>query len=488
MSHVSGDRFNLLPRARPSISFDRTVSQPNIKNKFFLSNASQKSRVSRGQILRPQSHVQNLYCVTCKHRKPNCLCVQRELQRTQSFYHTRPIQEHAYEHQPSRERLYTDIARENQAIIEAEKLAHIPLPTQQRTPTPKDRVEPVAQTAQTSQTSQTASIVPRKRTPPPRSSRKRSPLPQSSSRNKSYHRRTRSRSRRRRTRSRSRSRSRKRSHRSPQSSSQKQTSQPRAQPSFTMDYGSSSEEDNTPQFKQVSVTKTAKVERFLQRNAILNKKKHSSSPSKQSNPSNPSNLTEREMRYSVALDQLEKEMSMIDDSPSEKSKKSKNARNVKVIKRNNDRFLFQFSKDSTSSKVDYSKSSKRVVSIDKIWKELLVYYLATFRGDETILEAQLRQDLKKYDYLPSGKFIKCGTFVRYMRKSFSNSKLEPGGFVDKCTKHSVYLRPDSSRGKKKKLNRQDNFIFVYRYDDMNESDVATSAKSNFRIILEGMIK
>ena len=502
MSHIAGNRFDILPRARPSIAFNRTVSQPNIKDKYFLSNRETPKKGLKSELqptrlarLTRTSNVESLWCNVCKHRKPRCLCVQRELQRTQSFSHYKPPhhnlvkdrrQSYQQEHKPNISYTGVDTKREEQAIKEAEKLARQSIIHSSLSQTKSQRLHKPQKPQKTPSQPQKPQKPQRlQQTPsqPLRRSESRSRSPRRSHRSRSPRRSHRSRSPRRSHRNKSKHNSRFRSplhSRSPKRENSQQKGE------LLIDYGSSSdEEDNGPEFKQVSVTKTAKVEKFLQKNALLSRKKENAvlerpKTSTNVNLGQTSHLTEREMRYSIALDQLEKEMSINETRPSSKE--------IKVIKRKNDgRFLFQFSRDTNSPKIDYSKSSKRVVPIDKVWKEILVYYLATFRGDENILEKQLRQELDDYDYLPPGKFIKRGTYVKFMKKSFSNSKLEPGGFVDKCTKHSVYLRSRKSSRKKTKLNRQDNFIFVYKYDDMNDDNVPMSSKSNFRIILEGMM-
>lgn len=491
----ASNRFNPMPRARPSIAFDRTLSQSNMTDKYFLSRRASQ----------PQSHTpfqtESLFCDVCNQRKPRCMCVQmreqahlqsqaqlqaqsrERLQRTQSFVQHTPHSRSQSQYPQSY--MDMDFKREMQAIKEAEKLARQSSASVHR-PEPKPQAKPQAQAPKPQPTSQ-----PRKRSE--RDPSRRSVIKLEKSRpstRKSSNSRTRHRSRSRRTRSRSRRHTRSRSRRESRSRSRKMRSTSKhtpKSPPLEIDYGSSSDEESEgDQIKQVSVTKTAKVEKFLQRNAMLNGQTEDNEldlENVQLSAKQENEPVTREMRYSVSLDQLNE---MLTDNFRHDTS---NEDTVKVIKRKDkDKFLFQFSRDTDKPNIDYTNKSKRVVSIDKVWKEVMVYYLAKFKGDEKMRERQLRHLLKDYDYLPPAKFVKRGVYIKYIPKSFYNANLQPGGFVDKCTKHSVYIKGDR-RDKKKKISRTENFIFVYRYDDMTEASVSTTTtdKSNFRIILEGLM-
>ena len=535
-------RFDLLPRARPSVAFNRTDSQSSMKDKFFLNTSGINARTSQ-----PQIQSESLYCGVCNHRKPRCLCWQfqmqsqerqeAELKRTQSFVHHKqqPVESRRVSMQtPSSFRL-ADIERENQAINEAHTLARqsnsitqssktLQAPQQRqsiklRESTPprhvhshKTNTPPRLHSESTrsrkskspSNRSHRTYTPPRLHSESTRSRRSKSP-PNRSHRTKTSPRLHSEYTRSRKSRSPS-----NRSHRTNTPPRQVHKSRipvqvPSQRERTVIDYDSSSEDNDphhhhpsNPEIRKVPVTKTSKIEKFLQKNAMLKGEK--GDPTKYNVKSSPLRSretsrrptvnhtdNEREMRYSVALDTFERVMSMPYEDDNDKER-------VKIIKRkNNDNFLFDFPRESVISdnpKVDYTKrTTNRVIPIENVWKEMMVYYLATFRGNEIGMERQLKNQLKDYDYLPQAKFIRRGEFVKYIPKSFGGAKLQSGGFVEKCTKHSIYIKVQSKKRKKLKLNRHDNFIFVYRYDDLKEPEhIVTNDKSNFRIVLEGLMK
>lgn len=133
--------------------------------------------------------------------------------------------------------------------------------------------------------------------------------------------------------------------------------------------------------------------------------------------------------------------------------------------------------------IDYSNKSKSLLPISHVWNELLTYYFATFRGDEKILEAKLRHQLADYDYSISYKHIRKNKHIKYMKRTMAQPVLEDGGFVEKCTRNNIYLY---NKHKKWKINRQKHFIFVYRYNDKIPV-VYEGDKTTFRIHLEGLL-
>lgn len=164
---------------------------------------------------------------------------------------------------------------------------------------------------------------------------------------------------------------------------------------------------------------------------------------------------ERYLRYSVAIQDIQDE--------------------VKTITKNKYTKLF-----TNEVPIDYSNTGKKVLPVSAIWDELLTYYFATFRGDEKMLEKKLKQELADYDYAPSHKHIRKDRYVRYMKRSMACPNLEEGGFVEKCTTNSIHLY---NSGKKWKIGRNSNFIFVYRFNDKQPEEYQ-GEYSRFRVMLE----
>jgi hypothetical protein len=574
--------IHIAPRARPSVSFDRSISERNLKqpkDRFFISKSEIGRR--RSQALHSTNNLtqsNNLYCNKCRQKKLMCICARQarqarqELQRTQSYVdvHQTPIHYNNKQTIPIRrtsiqslehnrhshidDLSLMDVRREERAIAEAAVLARQSsvknFQKLQDSKDSKDSKDPKttnthrntlerskqikhsrrsdANSRQRSTKNNTSSYdnhnssksKTRKRSE--RKSRRKSShgTPQRTynktkqrERSSRYHRESKVITRDRfnndkqskQTNRDKQSKQTNRDKQSKQTNRDKQSKQTNRdkQPSFVVDYGSSSEEEeHVETLRHVPIIKSAKVERFLQKNSMYagNNNNSSLNPDRKpekiykqnvQNVQNAQNVQHKvilndetiqkftagftnknnedpEYRYSISLDQLH-DQDLIDDK-------------VKVIKRKkDDMFKFKFERNR---KVDYTNKKKRVIPLSSVWDELTTYYFATYRGDERYLERQLKNQLKDYDYLPQGKFIRKGKIVKYMKRTMTNPTIEGPFRVEKCTKHSVYIQ--KSVKKKNKINRADYFVFVCRNEELVD-EYKTIGKSNIRVILEGLL-
>ena len=95
---------------------------------------------------------------------------------------------------------------------------------------------------------------------------------------------------------------------------------------------------------------------------------------------------------------------------------------------------------------------------EAVWKEVLRFYLAQFKGPDA--EKALREALHNYVVLRRSGTVPPGTYVRYMRKGLLNNHLHRGGWVQKCTSKSIQLVAGQHRSREWSIRRNDHFVFV----------------------------
>lgn len=143
----------------------------------------------------------------------------------------------------------------------------------------------------------------------------------------------------------------------------------------------------------------------------------------------------------------------------------------------------QLTMASSVPKVPTSDES-RVEPLEDRWREIKSRYFAVYRGSEKEELQKLKRALRHYDVLKEDRYVKNGKYIRYMVKSFFCPRLMPKCKVIECGAKRMKVKEVSS-GKEKTIIRNRNVIFVNRKE--KEVDIEKSKKSDFRVMLEGLL-
>lgn len=136
--------------------------------------------------------------------------------------------------------------------------------------------------------------------------------------------------------------------------------------------------------------------------------------------------------------------------------------------------------DNTSASVSSVLSIRDKVVLTEICK----YYLCVYRGEPKKEIAKLIRELDGYIYIHYRKQkIPIGSYVRYLPKDYTDTRVRVGGYVLRYDDFFVYLGR-SSKKEEWKVDRRKNFVFYTTKKHLVPKRKKPKEKQ-FKIILRG---